>query len=111
MTHLYFNLGKRARLVFNAGPQIEYNLSEKILKENIAPSGEIPEYYHLKVQKRLGYGIVGGMGFEARTGIGSFLLEGRYYFGLSDVFNNSRADYFQASSHQVIAVKITYLFH
>jgi hypothetical protein len=112
MTHLYFDLGKRVRLVFNVGPQIGYNVSGKVLKKRIkTASGEYPEYYNLNIQQKFEYGIGGGMGMEARTGIGSFILEGRYYFGLSDIFDSSRADYLQASSHQVIGIKLTYLYH
>ncbi|MCC8145586.1 MAG: PorT family protein [Bacteroidales bacterium] len=120
MTHIYFNMGKRFRGVFNIGPQIGYCLSEKTLEkvlyapgpsnngENIIYEG-IPSYYSQDVQKKFDYGIAGGGGLEFRTGIGSFILEGRYYFGLSDVFNNTRSDYFQASSNQVISIKLTYL--
>jgi hypothetical protein len=46
---------------------------------------------------------------EVRTGIGNFILEGRYYYGLSDVFNNTRADVFLNSHNQVITVKLSYL--
>ncbi|MDR0413013.1 MAG: PorT family protein [Dysgonamonadaceae bacterium] len=111
MTHLYFNLGKRARLVFNIGPQVGYNLSEKTLKKEISPNSGEYAYYNQPVQRKFDYGIAGGMGLEIRTGAGSLVLEGRYYFGLSDVFNNSRADYLQASSHRVIGIKLTYLYH
>jgi hypothetical protein len=112
MTHLYFDLGKRVRLVFNVGPQIGYYLSEKTLKKEInTTSGEYLEYYDQHVQQKFDYGIGGGMGFETRTGIGSFILEGRYYFGLSDIFRSSKADYLQASSSQTIEIKLTYLYH
>jgi hypothetical protein len=122
MTHIYFDLGKRARLVFNLGPQIGYNISEKVLKRIIvtpkSPSGEIPEYYgktlthnsDYGVYHKFDYGITGGMGIETRTGIGNFILEGRYYFGLRDIFSSNKDDYFQASSNQVIGIKLTYLF-
>lgn len=132
LTHIYFNMGKRFRGIFNLGPQIGYYLSEKTLERALyAPSPTIhfhddnsftfiynrpdiifkgnPPYYFQNIQRKFDYGITGGGGIELRTGIGSFILEGRYYFGLSDVFNNSRADYFQASSNQIISIKLTYL--
>ncbi|MDR0683494.1 MAG: PorT family protein [Dysgonamonadaceae bacterium] len=112
MTHLYFDLGKKARLVFNAGPQVGCHLNEKILKKEInTVSDEYSGYYDQNVQQKFDYGIGGGMGFEIRTNIGSFILEGRYYFGLSDIFSSSKADYFQASSPQIIEIKLTYLYH
>ncbi len=111
MTHVYFNMGKYMRIIFLAGPQISYLLSEKVVEKEIVVdfSRTNPPYYEQKVQKSFDYGITGGMGFELRTGIGSFVLDGRYYFGLSDIFNSTKADYFQASSNQVITVKISYL--
>jgi hypothetical protein len=109
MTHLYFSLGKRARLVFNAGPQIGWNIGEKVLEKQINAS-EYPAYYDREVQRKFDYGITGGLGLEARTGVGNFILEGRYYFGLYDIFNHQRSDDFQSSSNQVIGIKLTYLF-
>ncbi|MDR3266496.1 MAG: PorT family protein [Tannerella sp.] len=113
MTHLYFNLGKRARLIFNVGPQIGFNIGEKELERVINTTPEQTEesfgYYDLKVQRAFDYGIAMGGGLEIRTGIGYFILEGRYYFGLADVFSNTRSDFFQSSAHQVIGVKLTYL--
>ncbi|MDR2086259.1 MAG: PorT family protein [Dysgonamonadaceae bacterium] len=116
MTYLYFDLGKRVRLIFNAGPQIGYNIGEKTLeKVLVPPADELDEdlhkrYYNQKIQHRFDYGITGGLGFELRTGAGNFILDGRYYFGLSDVFGSKKSDLFQASANQVIGVKITYLF-
>jgi hypothetical protein len=119
MTYIYFDLGKRVRLLFLAGPQIGYCVGEKELEREIIPSPNTPperqedkknRYYDRKIQRPFDYGITGGMGFELRTGIGSFVLDGRFYFGLSDIFNNARSDYFQASANQVIGIKLSYLF-
>jgi hypothetical protein len=113
MTHFYYDLGKRARFVLNAGPQISYNIGEKELEEEIVtpPNSDpfVPLYYELPVQRKFDYGLTGGLGIEIRTGIGNFILEGRYYYGLSDIFNNTRADTFQSSHNQVIGVRLAYL--
>ena len=55
-------------------------------------------------------GLVGGMGVELRTGIGNFVLEGRYYFGLSDFYGNSKSDPYSRSAHSYIGGRLTYLF-
>ena len=112
LTHFYIDLGKWARMVFNLGPQVSYNIGERVLEKEIVTShDDTPLYYdeEYKVQRRFDYGITGGLGLEVRTGIGSFILEGRYYYGLSDVFNNTRADIFQSSHNQVIVIKLGYL--
>jgi hypothetical protein len=110
MTHIYFALGKRVNFVFNIGPQISWFLNEKIIETELNTSGEPPSYYNMGIQRKFDYGIKGGLGLEFKTGIGSFILDGRYYFGLSDIYNNTRADFFQASSNKVMGINLTYLF-
>jgi hypothetical protein len=114
MTHLYFNLGKNTRLIFNAGPQFRYNIGDKVKKISIVDPENEPSYYdendeRSKIYNKFDYGLKGAMGIEIRTGIGSFILSGSYYFGLADVFNSARSQPFQASSNQIIGVNLTYL--
>jgi hypothetical protein len=109
LTHIYFGMGKHTRLVFNLGPQIGFNIGQKTLTKEINDT-DVPDYYDMKIQKKFDYGIRAGMGVEIRTDVGSFILEGKYYFGLSDIFNNKRNDIFQSSSNQVMGINLTYLF-
>jgi hypothetical protein len=114
LTHIYFNLGSQVRLVFNLGPQISYLLSENV-KENHPvdiSEFEIPLQYteEHKIQNKFDWGIVAGGGVELRTGIGNFVLEGRYLYGLSDIYKNHTADFYAKSSNQVVNVKVTYFF-
>ncbi|MDR0833342.1 MAG: PorT family protein [Candidatus Symbiothrix sp.] len=109
LTHVYFDMSKHTRFIINAGPQLGYYLSET----HDGTSNLVGEYNvdALKVKNKFDYGILGGMGVELRTGIGKFVLEGRYYFGLSDVFDTKKTaehDYFAASGNQVVGVKLTY---
>jgi len=113
MTHIYFNLAKPLRLIFNLGPQFGYYLNQKEIERNILenPDPDIEAvYYDDPVQKPFDYGLKGGMGFEFRTKKSSIILDLRYYFGLSDVFNNAKKDWFQASNNRVIGLNLTYLF-
>ncbi|MDR0612761.1 MAG: PorT family protein [Dysgonamonadaceae bacterium] len=111
LTHLYFNLGKRARLVINAGPQFRYNIGEEVKKKIISDGNMNWPYYDdaYKVSRKFDYGLKGAAGIEILTGAGSFILSGSYYFGLADVFNSKRADVFQASSNQIIGINLTCL--
>ncbi|MDR3340369.1 MAG: PorT family protein [Candidatus Symbiothrix sp.] len=110
MTHIYFGMGKRANFIFNLGPQVSYFLHEKNLETEINTANVSSEYYNVKIQHKFDYGLKATMGIEFKTGVGSFVLDGRYYFGLSDIFNNSKSDLFQASPHKVIGLNLTYLY-
>ena len=116
MTHIYFNLGKPVRIFFNLGPQINFYLGEKEMERDITDDKlennpkQTTSYYDISVQHSFDYGLKGVIGLEFRTKAGSFILDGRYYYGLSDVFNNTKGDWFQASHNQVIGVNLTYLF-
>lgn len=70
----------------------------------------VVQQYDLPVQNNFEYGITGGAGVEVSSAIGHFLLEGRYYYGLSDIFHNSKKDKFGKSSHGAIIAKASYLF-
>ena len=110
LTHIYFDAGKRFRTVFNLGPQLGFLLNERIVESVNIDTNK--KYYTQKAQSRFDWGLCFGGGIELRTGSGSLVLDGRYYYGLSDVFTNSKVDptyYFAASSNQIICVKLTYL--
>ena len=70
----------------------------------------ITQQYDLPVQNSFEYGITGGLGMEVNTVLGHFQLEGRYYYGLSDIFHNSKKDKFGKSSHGAIIAKVSYMF-
>ena len=116
MTHIYFSLAKHVRLFFNLGPQINFYLGEKEIDRDIVDDKldtnprQTTSYYDISVQHSFDYGLKGAMGLEFRTKAGSFILDGRYYYGLSDVFNSTRSDWFQSSHNQVLGVNLTYLF-
>lgn len=102
-----------------AGPQIGYAFSEKSIKGDIwtlTPSGKpdrlgnINAQYDLPVERRFDYGITAGLGMELSTKIGHFMIEGRYYLGLSDIFGNSKKDPFSRSDNNTIYARMTYLF-
>ena len=79
---------------------------------NVPQSPEGPwQQYNLGVEKKFEYGIVGGAGIEfSHPKVGHFALDGRYFFGLSDIFNNGKKDYFGRSANSSIVVKLSYFF-
>lgn len=114
MAHLAFgkDKGNGVRVVFNLGPQIGFMLNEK---ETISGNPELQtnratDQYGKSSEVKFDYGLIGGGGLEIRTGIGHFILEARYYFGLSDFYHSTKKDPFSRSAHSYIAGKLTYLF-
>ncbi|WP_300727187.1 porin family protein [uncultured Bacteroides sp.] len=116
LAHLAFgkDKGYGVRFVVNLGPQVGFLLSEKTTQSaefhpEMRPNG-VTAQYDMPAEVKFDYGLIGGVGLEIRTGIGSFLAEGRYYFGLSDFYNSTKKDYFSRSAHSYIGARITYLF-
>ena len=65
----------------------------------------------MAVENKFDYGIAGGIGLEfSHRKLGHFLIEGRYYYGLGDIYGNSKKDYFGRSNLNNIVIKLTYLF-
>lgn len=108
--------GVKAFLVL--GPQVGFCLGEKEKKTgawteqtlSYRPNGIIQQY-DKKVEKKFEYGLTGGLGIEVSTrSKHHFLLEGRYFYGLSDIFHNSKKDTFGRSANGAIIAKVSYLF-
>ncbi len=109
-THIYFG-SNRFKFYFNLGPKIGYAFSEKTEtnpNETNTNAGS-NEQHNMAIQKKFDWGLCGGPGLELRTGIGYFLLEGRYYYALGDIYGSRKSDYFNKSSSQVISARIIYL--
>lgn len=120
MTHIYF--GNKVRFILNVGPQISYMISDKSNMNDALSDyiddvlAEDPDYpiglQYESLNSKFDYGLLGGLGVEFDTPVGSFNLEGRYYFGLGDSFDSSRsrAGNFSRSAHRYFAGKLTYYF-
>lgn len=101
----------------NAGPQLGIYLNDEeyygFSAEYPWDDSRRPNYinmqYGKQVENTLEYGIAGGAGMELKTAIGNFIIEGRYFFGLSDMFGNAKADPFGRSANTTITGKISYL--
>lgn len=114
LAHLAFGKdhGNGVRIVFNLGPQMGFMLSEneQITGNPAAQTNRATSQYGKMAEASFDYGLIGGGGLEIRTGIGNFILEGRYYYGLSDFYHSTKKDPFSRSAHSYIAGKLTYLF-
>lgn len=118
LTHIYFGSNKFHGF-FNAGPEMGFLIGEKISAnfdyKNIVTIPEFPkvnrntEQFTLKTKNKFDYGISAGAGIEMiAKNKSSFNLEGRFYYGLRDVFSNHKKDTFSASSSLSIMVTLGY---
>lgn len=103
---------------FQAGPQIGLYLGESTSANFDTNSPNLDDranstsaQYNMKVENKFDYGIAGGLGVEySKPGLGHLLLEGRYYYGLGNIYGNSKRDYFGKSNFSGIIIKLSYLF-
>ncbi len=100
------------------GPQIGLFMNESTTT-NVVPgygtlterSSKVVAQDTMAIQRKFDYGIVVGGGLEfSHPKVGHFIVEGRYYYGLGDIFDNSKSDYFGRSNFGQIVIKATYLF-
>lgn len=111
---------KGFQFYFQAGPQFGFYLGENV-KTNFEYSQrnrtqrlgaqQDAAQDSLPIQHKFDYGIAAGLGMEySHPKVGHFMIEGRYYYGLGDIFGNSKRDYFGRSNLGNIVIKLTYLF-
>ena len=120
MTHIFFG-PKRFKCFINLGPEVAFLVGDKIsanfdyhtaaLPSSPYPKDRQTDELTLDVSHRIDYGITAGIGVEWRvTPKHSVLIEGRYYYGLGNVFPGSKADTFNASRVTSIELTAGYMF-
>lgn len=120
MTHIYFG-PRRVKFFFNLGPEFGFMIGDRITAnfdwkdygsiEGFPQGYRTNEQLSKEVENRFDYGIAGGAGIEIFvTPRNSLMLEGRYYFGLGNIFHATKRDYFAASRTQSIGITLAYLF-
>ena len=113
---------------FQVGPQFGMFLSEKTETNFNAHDPAFdpmsPEYKYagkrashvmaqdtMAIENKFEYGIAGGVGLEfSHRRVGHFMLEARYYYGLGNIYGNTKRDFFGRSNFSNIVFKFTYLF-
>lgn len=105
---------------FQLGPQVGMFLSDKKKSNFDYASRNVGDRVGalrdavmdtLAIQRKFDYGITAGLGLEySHPKVGHFLVEARYYYGLGDIYANSKSDYFARSNNSGIYIKLTYLW-
>lgn len=120
MTHIFFG-PRNFKCFINLGPQFCYMVSSSVSSNfdymNPASVPDFPLRYRMteqmgmEIKNKFDYGICAGIGMEAVIRRRhSIILEGRYYYGLGNIFGASKSDTFSASRGMSIAVTLGYLF-
>lgn len=102
----------------NLGPQFGFYLSEStdanftLEQRNAADRAvNVVAQDTMAVEKKFDYGIAAGLGAEySIPGAGHLLLEARYYYGLGNLYRDTKRDFFGSSNYGNIVVKLSYLF-
>ncbi len=120
MTHIYFG-NQRIKGFFNLGPELNVMLGDGI-SSNFAyqEAADMDYFVHdtrhieqltMNINNRLDYGICAGAGLELNLNRRhSLLLEGRFYYGLTDVFPNHKTDIFAGSNSMTVSVTLGYFY-
>ena len=120
MTHIYFG-NRHVKGFFNLGPELNVMLGDGISSNFDYQNAASLDYFNqntrhieqlpMKVKNRLDYGICGGAGMELNLNAKqSLLLEGRFYYGLTDVFPNHKTDVFSSSNSMTIMLTLGYFY-
>ena len=120
LTHIFFGSTK-VRGFFNAGPEIGYMIGESLSSNfdvnNIKNIEGFPIYNRnteqlaLPVKNKIDYGISAGAGIELiAKRKNSFMLEGRFYYGLGNAFGSRKKDPFSASTGMSIMISLGYMY-
>lgn len=104
----FFQVGPQVGVFLTSQSESNYTFDTR----NIAArTSKVVNQETMPIERKWDYGITGGAGIEfSARNVGHFLLEGRYYYGLGDIYGNSKRDYFGRSNLTNIIVKLSYLF-
>jgi len=104
----YFQVGPQLGFMISESTEANYDLGSPYISKR---TSKTVRQETMPIEKKFDYGIAAGLGVElSLRRLGHLLVEGRYYFGLGNIYGNSKRDYFAKSPYQGITVKATYLF-
>ncbi len=120
MTHITFGSTK-VKGFFNAGPEFGYMIGESVTANfNVNDYANVDgfqivnrhnEQLVLPIKNKLDYGISAGAGIEfIAKRKHSFMLEGRFYYGLGNIFGSRKKDAFSASTSMSIMITLGYMY-
>lgn len=120
MTHIFFG-NQRVKGFFNLGPELNVMIGNGISSDFDYQNAADLDYFiqdtrhieqmTLDINNRFDYGICAGAGMEINLNPKhSLLIEGRFYYGLTDVFPNHKTDIFSSSNSMTINLTLGYFY-
>lgn len=120
MTHIFFG-SRTIKVFFNLGPEVGYMIGDKSTASfpymdlpggvRDFPANRRYEQMQMEISSSFDYGITAGAGVEfILRHRHSITLEGRYYYGLGNIFPSAKKDTFSASRGSSIQITLGYLF-
>lgn len=117
--HLYF--GHRGKFFLNLGPEFGVMLGESTKSNfdftqiktlpDFPINNRVTEQFGISVKNKFDYGIAAGVGGEFFINQrNSLALEGRFYYGLGNIFSADRTDPFHASNSMSLQFTAQYWF-
>lgn len=104
----FFQAGSQFGLYLSESTEANYDLANPNLDDR---SNQTVAQETMPVENKFDYGIAAGLGLEySHKKMGHFQIEGRYYYGLGNIYGDSKKDYFGKSNVSNIVIKMTYLF-
>ena len=119
MAHVYFNMGKRSEVALDLGAKLGFNIQDKSTSNLDASFQDFADmtvhgyrHHDLPIKQKFDYGIQAGLGYEFKMNQQmSLQVQGRYYFGLGNLWPDSKADDFEQANNQSIQVTLTLWWH
>ena len=120
LTHIYFG-SPRFKCFVNLGPEFAYMIGDNISAnfdyrnpysaEGFPTGARMTEQMSMEIENKFDYGITAGLGIEFYlTPRNSITLEGRFYYGLGNIYPAAKADTFSASRNTCLEVTLGYNF-
>jgi hypothetical protein len=120
----FIQLGPQVGFYMNDQADTNFDVRDPAFNPKVVDGKYSPEYQYadkrvsqvvaqdsLAIKNKIDYGIDLGAGLEfSNRHVGHFIVEGRYYYGLGNIFGNTKRDYFGRSNFGAIIAKFTYLF-
>lgn len=120
----FIHLGPQFGFFLNDKAETNFDVRDPAFNPNIVDNEFGPDYQYagkrashvvaqdtMAVENKIDYGIAVGAGLEfSNRHAGHFIIEGRYYYGLGNLYGSTKRDYFARSNFANIVIKFTYLF-